>query len=239
MKKGENMTGGLGTLMNIVTVLIGGSVGLILGSRLKKSLNEAVINAMALVVIVIGVQMAFESKNILIVLASLVIGTIIGELINIDSYVSQIGNFMEQKFSKDKDGKFARAFVTASLIFCVGPLTILGSIQDGLTGDYKLLATKSMLDGFTAVMFSSAMGVGGIFSALSIFIIQGGLTLFAGTLIGVMTEAVIAEITGVGGVMVFSIGLGILGIKKLKTVNMLPALIIAPMIVLFISNLGK
>ena len=233
------MTGGLGTLMNIVTVLIGGSVGLILGSRLKKSLNEAVINAMALVGIVIGVQMAFESKNILIVLASLVIGTIIGELINIDSYVSQIGNFMEQKFSKDKDGKFARAFVTASLIFCVGPLTILGSIQDGLTGDYKLLATKSMLDGFTAVMFASAMGVGVIFSALSIFIIQVGLTLFAGTLIGVMTEAVIAEITGVGGVMVFSIGLGILGIKKLKTVNMLPALIIAPMIVLFISNLGK
>lgn len=231
------MIKGLGTLINIVTVLIGGSAGLIVGTRLRKSLNQAVLSVMGLVTMVVGIQMALETKNILIVIFSLVIGTVIGELINIEAIVNKIGQKLESKFSKTKDGRFARAFVATSLLFCVGPMTILGSIQDGLTGDYTLLATKSMLDGFAAMMFAAAMGVGVLFSALTVLVVQGGLTLFAGTLSGLMTQAVIAEITGTGGVMVVSIGLGIVGIKKFNTANMLPALLIAPIIVLILTKL--
>lgn len=231
------MIKGLGTLINIATVLIGGSAGLIVGTRLRKSLNQAVLSVMGLVTMVVGIQMALETKNILIVIFSLVIGTVIGELVNIEALVNRVGQKLERKFSKTKDGRFAQAFVATSLLFCVGPMTILGSIQDGLTGDYSLLATKSMLDGFAAMMFAAAMGVGVLFSALTVLMIQGGLTLFAGSLSGLMTQAVITEITGIGGVMVISIGLGIVGIKKLNTANMLPALAVAPIIVLILSNL--
>ena len=228
---------GLGTMMNIVTVLIGGSAGLLLGSRLPKKINQAVLSVMGLVTMVVGIQMALQTKNILIVIFSLVIGTVIGELVNIEAIVNRVGREMERKFSKSKDGRFARAFVATSLLFCVGPMTILGSIQDGLTGNYSLLATKSMLDGFAAMMFAAAMGVGVLFSALTVLVIQGGLTLFAGTLSGLMTSPVIAEITGTGGVMVISIGLGIVGIKKFNTANTLPALAIAPIIVLILNQL--
>jgi hypothetical protein len=230
------MIKGLGTLMNIATVLIGGSAGLLAGGRLKQSLNQAVLNVMGLATIIVGIQMALNTKNILIVIFSLVMGTVIGELVNIERFVERAGKALEKRFSKNKDGKFARAFVATSLLFCVGPMTILGSIQDGLTGDYSLLATKSMLDGFAAMMFAAAMGIGVLFSALTVLVVQGGLTLFSGNLSGVMTEAVIAEITGTGGVMVVSIGLGIVGIKKLKTANMLPALVIAPLIVLVLKQ---
>ncbi len=232
------MIKGLGTLINILAVLIGGSVGLMVGSRLPKTLSQAVINVLGLSTLVIGMQMAFESKNILIVLAGLVIGTMIGELVDIDGFINRVGRVLERRFSKDKDGKFTRAFVTTSILFCVGPLTILGSIQDGLTGDYTLLATKSLLDGFTSIAFAAAMGIGVLFTTVTILVIQGGLTLFAGILSGVMTEAVIAELTGAGGVMILSIGLGMLKIKKIKTANMLPALVVAPGLVLILRSLG-
>src|SRR3990167_5508207 len=211
------MMKGLGTLFNIATVLIGGSAGLLMGSRLPKKINQAVLSVMGLVTVVVGIQMALTTTNILIMIFSLVIGTVIGELINIEASVNKIGQKLESKFSKTKDGRFTRAFVATSLLFCVGPMTILGSLQDGLTGNYNLLATKSILDGFAAMMFAAAMGVGVLFSALTVLVIQGGLTLFYGSLSGLMTQAVISEITGVGGVMVVSIGLGIVGIKKLNT----------------------
>jgi len=229
------MMKGLGTLFNIATVLIGGSAGLLMGSRLPKKINQAVLSVMGLVTVVVGIQMALTTTNILIMIFSLVIGTVIGELINIEASVNKIGQKLESKFSKTKDGRFTRAFVATSLLFCVGPMTILGSLQDGLTGNYNLLATKSILDGFAAMMFAAAMGVGVLFSALTVLVIQGGLTLFSGSLSGLMTQAVIAEITGVGGVMVVSIGLGIVGIKKFNTANMLPALAIAPIILLIVN----
>ncbi len=222
---------GLGTILNIITVLVGGSIGLIIGSRLSKSLHQAVIGITGFISLVIGMQMALSSKNILILLTSLMIGVIIGELIDIDGFITKIGIRLEEKFAKGDKGQFAKAFITSTIVFCVGPLTILGSIRDGLSGDYSLLATKSVLDGFTSIFFAGAMGVGVLFTTLSILVIQGSLTLFAGVLSGVMTHEAIAELTGAGGVMILSIGLNILEIKKFKTANMLPALLVAPLIV--------
>ncbi|MBI3379920.1 DUF554 domain-containing protein [Candidatus Gottesmanbacteria bacterium] len=226
---------GLGTIFNVITVLIGGSLGLLIGSRFNKDLNKAVIGVNGFVSMVIGIQMAFTSKNILIVLISLALGVIIGEIIDIEGRLQRFSQHMEDKFGRGEEGKFAKGFLTTSILFCVGPLTILGSLQDGLTGDIKLLATKSILDGFSSIVFASAFGVGVMFTIITIIVVQGSLTLLAGTLSGILTQAVIAELTGVGGIMVISIGLGLLEIKKYKTANMLPALLIAPIIVMLLT----
>lgn len=227
---------GFGTILNIFAVVLGGSLGLLVGSKFNKNLLAAVMSITGLFSLVIGIQMALASRNLLIVLGSLLLGIIIGELLHIDDGIESFGNFLEKKFSSGEKGRFAKAFITSSIVFCVGPLTILGALQDGLTGDYTLLATKSLLDGFTSLAFASAMGPGVLFTIFTMIVVQGGLTLFAGALSGVMTQAVIAELTGVGGVMIISIGLGLLEIKKLKTANMLPALVIAPMIVLIMQR---
>lgn len=227
---------GLGTILNIFTVLVGGSLGLFIGGRLSKSLHQAVIGITGFISLVIGIQMALSSKNILILLTSLMFGIIIGEILDIDGFITKIGNKLEERFARGEKGKFARAFITSTIVFCVGPLTILGSIRDGLSGDYNLLATKSILDGFTSIFFAGAMGVGVLFTTISILVIQGSLTLFAGLLSGVMTQEAIAELTGAGGVMILSIGLNILEIKKFKTANMLPALLVAPIIVNIVAK---
>lgn len=228
---------GLGTILNIITVLIGGSIGLVVGERFSKNLHQAVIGVNGFVSTIIGIQMALTSKNILIVLISLVIGVIIGELLNIHGRLEPFSKKMEERFSKGEKGNFARGFLTTSLLFCIGPMTFLGSIQDGLTGDIKLLSIKSVLDGFTSIVFASAFGVGVLFTIITILIVQGSLTLLAGSLSSILTPDVIAEVTGVGGIMVISIGLGLLEIKKYKTANMLPALIIAPLLVFIIERL--
>ncbi len=228
---------GLGTLLNIITVLMGGTLGLFFGSKFSKDLHRAVINITGFISLVIGMQMVLGSKNVLILLVSLMIGVIIGELLNIDGFIINIGQKLEERFGKGEKGQFAKAFITSSIVFCVGPLTILGSIQDGLSGDFKLLATKSILDGFTSIFFASAMGIGVLFTVFTILVVQGGLTIFAGLISGIMTPVVITELTGVGGVMMLSIGLNILEIKKFKTANMLPALVIAPLLVFIIEKI--
>lgn len=227
---------GLGTILNVITVLIGSTIGLLIGSRFNKELNKAVIGVNGFVSVVIGIQMAFASKNILIVLVSLAVGVIIGELLNIEGRLQSFSHKMEEKFGRGEKGKFARGFLTTSILFCVGPLTFLGSLQDGLTGDIKLLATKSILDGFSSIVFASAFGIGVMFTIVTIIVVQGSLTLLAGVLSGILTQAVIAELTGVGGIMVISIGLGLLEIKKYKTANMLPALLLAPLLVLLLTK---
>ena len=227
---------GLGTILNVITVLIGSAIGLLVGSRFSKELNKAVIGINGFVSLVIGIQMSLASKNILLVLISLVLGVVIGEILDIEGQLQKFSQKMEDKFSKSDKGKFAKGFLTSSLLFCVGPLTILGSLQDGLTGDIKLLATKSILDGFSSIVFASAFGIGVMFTIITIIIVQGSLTLLAGFLSGILTPAVIAELIGVGGIMVISIGLGLLEIKKYKTANMLPALLVAPILVIIVSN---
>ncbi|HJQ13646.1 MAG TPA: DUF554 domain-containing protein [Anaerolineales bacterium] len=224
-----------GTLLNIATVLMGGLIGLLFGARIPDKLKETVIAGMGLFTAAMGLQMFLDTENALIVLGALLIGTLLGEWWRIEDGLRRLGEFLERKFSREEnDGsnKFVRGFLTASLLFCVGPMTILGSIQDGLTGDYNLLAVKSVLDGFASMAFASTLGVGVLFSTIVILIYQGGVSLLAAQLDALVTPSMMNELTATGGVILLGLAISsLLEIKKIRVGNMLPALAVAPLIV--------
>jgi uncharacterized membrane protein YqgA involved in biofilm formation len=220
---------------------VGGIIGLLFGARIPDSLKSTVISGMGLFTAAMGVQMFMNTENPLIVLGALLIGTLLGEWWRIEDSLQNLGKFLEQRFSKEgEDGsnKFVRGFLTASLLFCVGPMTILGSIQDGLTGDYNLLAVKSVLDGFAALAFASTLGVGVMFSTIIILIYQGGISLLAAQLDAIVTPSMMNELTATGGVILLGLAISsLLEIKKIRVGNMLPGLAIAPLIVWILSLL--
>ncbi len=228
-----------GTFLNIATVLIGGIIGLIFGARIPDKLKSTVIAGMGLFTAAMGFQMFIKTENPLIVLGSLLIGTLLGEWWRIEDGLQNLGKYLEQRFSKaDDDGsnKFVRGFLTASLLFCVGPMTILGSIQDGLTGDYNLLAVKSVLDGFASLAFASTLGVGVMFSTIVILVYQGGISLLAAQLNALVTASMMNELTATGGVILLGLAISsLLEIKKIRVGNMLPGLVVAPLIVWVLS----
>ncbi len=234
----------IGTLLNILTVLVGGSLGLLFGARLPERLKATVIAGMGLFVVGIGLQMFLKTGNAIIVLGSLLLGALLGEWWGIEDGLQRLGQFLERKFgaaeAASTSSRFVRGFLTASLLFCVGPLTILGSIQDGLTGDYSLLAVKAVLDGFGALAFASSLGIGVLFSTLVILVYQGGLTLLAARLNSVVTQSMMNELTATGGVILVGLAISsLLEIKKIRVGNFLPALAIAPLIVWVISLVSK
>jgi len=230
-----------GTFLNIATVIIGGVIGLVFGARIPDKLKGTVIAGMGLFTSAMGLQMFLKTENPLIVLGALLIGTLLGEWMRIEDGLQNLGKFLEQRFSKEGDdgsNKFVRGFLTASLLFCVGPMTILGSIQDGLTGDYNLLAVKSVLDGFAALAFASTLGVGVIFSTTIILVYQGGMSLLAAQLDAIVTPSMMNELTATGGVILLGLAISsLLEIKKIRVGNMLPGLAIAPLIVWILSLL--
>jgi uncharacterized membrane protein YqgA involved in biofilm formation len=220
-----------GTLINAATVLVGGTVGTFLRSRFPDRVRQMVMWGVGLVSLVIGLQMSLSTKNVLVVLGSLLAGGILGELIRLHEGLNKLGGALQAEFSAGKDSTFSKGFVTASLLFCVGPMTILGSIQDGLNGDYTLLATKSILDGFASLAFAASMGWGVVFAALTILIYQGGLTLAAGLVKTLLTEPMVVEMTATGGTLILAIGLNLLDLTTIRVANLLPALLIAPVVV--------
>lgn len=224
-----------GTFLNIATVLIGGVIGLIFGARIPDRLKATVIAGMGLFTAAMGLQMFMKTENPLIVLGALLIGTLLGEWWRIEDGLQNLGEILEQRFSKESDdgsNKFVRGFLTASLLFCVGPMTILGSIQDGLTGDYNLLAVKSVLDGFAALAFASTLGMGVLFSTIIILVYQGGISLLAAQLNTIVTPSMMNELTATGGVILVGLAVSsLLEIKKIRVGNMLPGLLVAPVIV--------
>lgn len=226
-----------GTFLNIGAVLIGGAIGLIFGSRIPDRFKNTVIAGMGLFVGAMGLQMFFSSENQLIVLGAIIIGIILGEWMKIEDRLQTFGQTLEKRFSPDSEADstsstFVRGFMVASLLFCVGPMTILGSIQDGLTGDYQLLAVKSTLDLFASIAFASTLGIGVLFSSIVILIYQGGISLLAGSLSAIISDPMMNEMTATGGVILFGLALSnLLDIKKIRVGNFLPALVIAPLIV--------
>ena len=230
-----------GTLLNIATVLVGGVIGLIFGARIPDKLKSTVISGMGLFTAAMGLQMFLITENPLIVLGSLLIGTLLGEWWRIEDRLENLGKFLEERFSKEGEqgsNKFVRGFLTASLLFCVGPMTILGSIQDGLSGDYNLLAVKSVLDGFAALAFASTLGVGVMFSTIIILVYQGGISLLAAQLDAIVTPSMLNELTATGGVILLGLAISsLLEIKKIRVGNMLPSLAVAPLIVWVLSLL--
>jgi hypothetical protein len=187
-----------------------------------------------LVTLAVGMSMAITTKNFLLVLISIVVGGILGEWWGLEERLDKAGKWLEAKaarFPVLMRGEFTKGFVTASLVFCVGPMTILGSIQDGLSGDYTLLAIKSVLDGFSALAFAASMGMGTTFSAITVLLYQGVLTLGASLFQNILTDTIITEMTATGGVMILGIGLLLLEIKRVRVANFLPALAIVPLLV--------
>lgn len=225
-----------GTLINIVAIVAGGLIGLLIGARLPERTRETVMAGLGLFTVAIGLKLFLGSENEIITLVSLLVGGLLGEWWDIEAWLARLGSALEERFTSEggspaKDSRFVRGFLSASLLFIIGPMAILGSIQDGLTGDFELLAIKAGLDGFASLAFASALGVGVLFSVLVVLAYQGGITLLAAQAQTVMTEAMTVELTAVGGVLLIGLAVGtLLEITEIRTANLLPALLIAPLI---------
>lgn len=235
-----------GTILNVITVAIGGVLGLIAGNRLSERMQESVVTGLGLVTFFVGISNAGATGNVIIPLLSMVIGAIIGELLDLDGRLEQLGGWLQTRFGggdqadADARARFINGFVTASLVFCVGPLTFVGSIQDGmgLAIGYQQLAIKSVLDGFAGMAFAASLGVGVLFSIFTVFFLQGGLALL-GALVGdFMSGSMINEMTAVGGLMLIGLALVLLDVKRIRVANYLPALVIAPLLVVIAAALG-
>ncbi|MGE5250495.1 MAG: DUF554 domain-containing protein [Bacteroidota bacterium] len=241
-----------GTILNIITILVGGGLGMLFGARIPERLKQTVVSGMGLFTAAMGLQMFLKTSNPLIVLGSLLIGILLGEWWKIEDRLENLGRRLEQRFAGGGAGegteepgragsssRFVRGFLVTSLLFCIGPMTILGSINDGLRGDYNLLAVKSVLDGFASLAFASTLGVGVLFSTLVVLVYQGGISLLAAQLSAVLSDAMIAEMTATGGVILAGLALSsLLEIKHIRVGNFLPALAVAPLIVWILARLG-
>lgn len=222
---------GLGTIANAAAIICGALAGIVLRRGLPEKWQQTIMQGVALCIVVIGLQMAFKTANIVIVVVSLVIGSIIGEYFDIESNLQKFGSWIASKVYHGKDGSFvaqlARGFISSTLIFCIGAMAVVGALQDGLKQDPTILYAKATLDGIISVILTANLGIGVAFSAFSVFIYQGCLTLLAAFLQTVMTEAVLNEITACGGVLITAIGINMLKILEIRISNQLPAIFIA------------
>jgi uncharacterized membrane protein YqgA involved in biofilm formation len=228
-----------GTFINVGTILLGTAIGLLLGHRLPSSMQERVMMGLGLVTLVLGIDNALQWRdtNPLIVFGAVLLGGLIGEWIDIERRLGQLGDAIQVRVARGSHSTVSEGFVTASLLFCIGPLTVVGSIQDGLTGDYQTLASKALLDGFASIAFAAALGWGVALAAVTVLVVQGALTLMAGlfeNVLGEGTEA-LAALVSAGGVLIIGIALKLLGVKDVRVGNFLPALVLAPCIVGIVS----
>jgi len=231
-----------GTLLNVAAILLGGSLGLLFGSRLPERLKRIVLAGMGLFTLALGVQMFLETQNALVVLGSLLIGGLLGEWWKVEDGLQHLGTWLEKRFrpAPGTENRFARGFLAATVVFCTGPMAILGSIQDGLSGDYQLLAVKAALDFFASLAFASTLGAGVIFSAFVLLAYQGGITLLAAQLDRVVNAAMMAEMTAAGGVLLLGIAVsGMLELRPIRVGSFLPALAVAPLLVALVDWIGK
>jgi len=222
-----------GTIVNVIAVVAGSLLGVFLKGRFPEKVKEIIMQGLGLASCLIGIQMALESKNILIVIFSLVIGGICGELIGIEKKLNGAGAYIQRKLAREDD-LFIQGFVQASLVFCIGAMAIMGSIQDGINNDPTILYNKSIMDGFASIAFAASTGVGVLFSAIPVLLYQGGITLLASIVARFLSEAMILEMTATGGLLIFAIGLNLLKIGKVKVGNLLPSLLFAILFSAFI-----
>ena len=223
---------GLGTIINTATVLAGGGLGLLIGNRIPDPIRVVIVQVIGLVTIAIGLRDVMNTHNMVFPLVGMVLGAIIGELLRIEDRLEDLGELLRRKFTKpESESKFVTGFVTATLLFCVGPLTILGAIEDASGKTPQLYIIKGTLDGFMMIIFAALYGVGAIFSAASVFVIQGSLTLFGTSLDALLTDRMRLELFAAGGLAVLAIGLNLLEIKRIRLGSLLPGLAITPLLV--------
>lgn len=224
-----------GTIINVATILLGGFFGLLLGNRMPEKVRYTVMMSLGLFTLAYGVRLFMQTGNALVVLISMLIGVLFGEWWRIEDGLSHLGVYLEKKFNRNKgieSAKFIHGFLTASLLFSIGPMAILGSIQDGLTGDFNTLVIKAIMDGFAAIAFASSLGIGVLFSSLVILVYQGGISLLATQLQFIMSDQVLAEFSAIGGIMLMGIAVSsLLEIKKIRVANFLPGFIVLPVII--------
>jgi uncharacterized protein len=214
------------TIVNVIAIIIGSLTGLIIHKHIKEEIKTVIFDGIGIFTLIIGLQMAFETQRILALSIALILGGIAGTLINIDRLIFRFGVFLKDKFAKKQEGNdFATGFLDASILFCVGAMAIIGSFKAGTENDYTLLYTKSVLDGFVSIIFASALGIGVAFSAISVLIYQGALTLLSIFIKNSVSPLILSELTAAGGAMIMMIGINLLNLKKIKTANFLPAFV--------------
>ncbi len=216
----------IAAIVNTITVLIGSSLGLLLRSRFRESLQDAVMKALALCTVLIGMSSALKTEDTLCVILCMALGTILGETLRIEDGINSLGDRLKRRFAGGGGDRFTEGFVTACILFCIGSMTIIGCLEAGLQGDYSTLFAKSTLDLFSSFALASAMGVGVVFSAAFVLVFQGGLILLAGWIGPVLSAAVVTEMSAVGGVILLGLGVNLMGLgaKPIRVANMLPAI---------------
>jgi uncharacterized membrane protein YqgA involved in biofilm formation len=215
----------IGTIVNVIAIILGSILGILIKSRFPEKVNKIIFQVIGLFTITLGITMAIKTNNFLIVAFSLIIGSVIGELIDIEKYLEISTEKLKNKLKNSSD-KFSEGFITATLIYCIGPMAILGSIEEGLGNAPNLLFAKSVLDGVASIALASALGIGVIFSTIPLLIYQGGITLFANYVSNYLSDALIVELSAVGGILLLGLGMNIAEIKKFRVVNMLPSLLV-------------
>ena len=219
-----------GVLVNVLTVLIGSTVGLLLKKQIPEKLTTAVMTAIGLCTVAIGVTGVIKGQNQLVMIISLVLGTIIGTLIDIDGKLTKIGDKLQKKKGENEKSTFSQGFVTASLLFCVGAMTIVGSMNAGISGDNQMLYTKSVLDLISSTMLGASLGIGVLFSSVFVLVFQGGLVALSMALGSFLNDFAVAELICAGSVMIIALGLNLIGITKIKVANLLPGLVLVQVV---------
>lgn len=219
----------LGVLINVITVIVGSSIGLLFKKGIPDRVSKAAMIGLGACTLYIGISGSLNGENVLIIIASVVLGAIVGTLLNIDGAINKLAQKVESKFKKpDANVSIAQGIISATLLFCVGAMTVTGSIQAGLTGDNSVLITKAMLDLVSSMMLASSLGIGVLLSSVAVFVIQGGLVLLAGVISPLMSTGAINEMTCAGSILIIMIGTNLMGITKIKVADFLPAIIFAP-----------
>lgn len=219
-----------GVLVNVLTVLTGSTVGLLLKKQIPERLTNAVMTAIGLCTVAIGVTGVIKGENQLVMIISLVLGTIVGTLIDIDGKLTKIGDKLQKKKGENEKSTFSQGFVTASLLFCVGAMTIVGSMNAGISGDNQMLYTKSVLDLISSTMLGASLGIGVLFSSVFVLVFQGGLVALSMGLGSFLNDFAVAELICAGSVMIIALGLNLIGITKIKVANLLPGLVFVPVV---------
>lgn len=222
-----------GAAINALAIIAGASCGLLLKNAVPERYKQTIMQSLGLVVFLIGLKMALDIENILIAVISLAVGSYLGELLNIDMHLNNLAKTMTIRFG-DKYGDFGKGFITATLVFGIGAMAIVGSIQEGLSGDASIIYAKSTIDGIAAIIFSATLGVGVALSAIPIFLYQSAIAITASFFGNMVSETLVRELTGVGGILILAIGMSMLDIAKIKVANLLPSMIIV--IILVIAN---
>lgn len=218
-----------GTIVNTLAIIVGAGLGILFRNGLPEKSKTTVLQGVGLAVILVGLNMAIKADNELIIILSLAFGALLGEMLRIDYYLNSFAEKLEKLVGarKAKEGHFVKGFVSASLIFCIGAMAIMGSLEGGLTGTYKILYVKSTLDFITSIILASSLGIGVAFSSIPVFLYQGAITLMAWGIKPFLTDPIILYMTATGGLLIVGIGINVLGIKEINVANLLPAVFVA------------